>query len=121
MQSKKTERRNHPRRRGFQTQETLSLRAGERELKARVRDVADGGVGVEFPMQLPAGTVVTITGTLMAGVGQRKLKDQLARIVSCVAIADGNYLVGLAFIDRAESKPVALENPPERDYYEVLQ
>jgi len=82
------------------------------EVRARIADMSDDGLGLSLPFKLREDDVVIIKG-LAGAAGPVK-----ARVVHCSARAEG-YHAGLAYEERRESGGELEETVP--DYYEILQ
>jgi hypothetical protein len=92
--------------------ENVPGRSGE--VRARVIDVAETGIGIEMPFWLREGELVGVKGPASLGLnGKGK-----ARVVHCVSVADG-YRAGLLFEERKENVEKPSDSIP--DYYEILQ
>jgi curved DNA-binding protein CbpA len=82
------------------------------EVRARIADVSDDGLGVVLPFKLREEDVIVIKG-LPGTAGQVK-----ARVVHCSSTSEG-YHAGLAYEEKRESAGELDETVP--DYYEILQ
>ena len=82
------------------------------EVRARIADISDDGLGLVLPFKLRQDEVIIIKG-LPATAGPVK-----ARVVHCSSVPEG-YLAGLAYEEKRESAGELEETVP--DYYEILQ
>jgi len=82
------------------------------EVRARIADMSDDGLGVVLPFKLREEDVIVIKG-LPGTAGQVK-----ARVVHCSSTSEG-YQAGLAYEEKRESAGELDETVP--DYYEILQ
>lgn len=123
MQTTVTERRKTPRRQRFLSQEPIRIRIAEngfvREFYAQVKDISDGGLGVECTLPFDIGSSVAVTGVLVLGLSHKKLEAASARVISCKP-SDTGYLVGLEFVP-AGSRPEQQLPSGAPDYYDLLQ
>ena len=84
------------------------------EVRAKVVDMSDTGVGVELAFWLRENDVVIVNGLGLATNGKTK-----ARVVRCASVDDG-YRAGLTFEEKNEGTSVqSTDGVP--DYYEILQ
>ena len=88
-----------------------------------VRDLNDGGIGIEVPVPLRIGSTVSVTGVIVRGKSREKLDAALAKVVYCNKHSDSVFTVGLQFTsgkgsDRQRPTPFEVA---ESDYYDVLQ
>jgi len=82
------------------------------DVRARIADMSDDGLGLILPFKLREDEIVVIIG-LPGTAGKVK-----ARVVHCGSVAEG-YRAGLAYEERRESAGELEETVP--DYYEILQ
>lgn len=121
--SQMSERRKKPRQKALRGTEPMWVmlqnvpgRSGE--VRARVVDMSDTGVGVELPFWLREDEIVVIKGLAGHGPSHGTVK---ARVVRCSSIADG-YSAGLRFEEAYASHEAGNESADALpDYYELLQ
>ena len=82
------------------------------EVRARIADMSDDGLGLILPFKLREDEIIVIKG-LVGTAGNIK-----ARVVHCGSVAEG-YHAGLAYEEKRESAGELEETVP--DYYEILQ
>ncbi|HTS46975.1 MAG TPA: DnaJ domain-containing protein [Bryobacteraceae bacterium] len=82
------------------------------EVRARIADTSDDGLGLILPFKLREDEIIVIKG-LAGTAGNIK-----ARVVHCGPVAEG-YHAGLAYEEKRESAGELEETVP--DYYEILQ
>ena len=125
-----TERRRSPRRKSFQCQEAISVRleGGDPESRpfaATVKDVSDSGLGIEAPFPLKAGSLVSITGVIIAGLSRKKLEAAPARVTYSKPSGETCHWIGLEFINARENsgqqRSTAAPDVSEPDHYDTLQ
>jgi curved DNA-binding protein len=94
------------------TLENVPGRSGD--VRARIADVSDGGIGLILPFKLRENEVMVIRGLpgVAAATGIK------ARVAHCTSIPEG-YHAGLSYEDKRESAGELDETVP--DYYEILQ
>src|SRR5947209_3536367 len=111
MQASTAERRRHPRRKAFLSQEPLivsvNINGMLQELSVRVVDASNEGLGAQARVPLPTGTTVTLSGSLLVGISQRKLLARPATVVRCTKVSDTSYVIGLVFADSSGAPPSA--------------
>jgi hypothetical protein len=124
--SQASERRSKPRRKTSQGSEPVWVilqnvpgRSGE--VRAKVIDMSDMGLGIELPFWLRENEVVVVKG--LAGQGSSNGTAK-ARVVRCASAVDG-YHAGLVFEDlhahTHSDDPVEQAADGFLDYYEILQ
>jgi hypothetical protein len=124
--SQASERRSKPRRKTSQGAEPVWVilqnvpgRSGE--VRAKVIDMSDMGLGIELPFWLRENEVVVVKG--LAGQGSSNGTAK-ARVVRCASAVDG-YHAGLVFEDlhahTHSDDPVEQAADGFLDYYEILQ
>ena len=87
------------------------------EVRARVVDISDSGLGVELPFWLREGEVVVIKGLGGHGSSHGEIN---ARVVRCSSLA-GGYSAGLMFEEPHSHEPSNETVDEVPDYYELLQ
>ena len=102
----------------------LKISAPERSgastpVPARLLDSGDGGIGIEVPKALPAGSWVTVTGEIGEGAAQHSLKAARARVSWCTTGSNGSFRVGLTFENPSAVGPEG--EPSQADHYDTLQ
>ena len=85
------------------------------DVRARVADVSDQGVGLILPFKLRENDVIVVKGLPGTSGSAGKVK---VRVVHCTAIPEG-YHAGLTYEEKRESAGELEETVP--DYYELLQ
>ena len=85
------------------------------DVRARVADMSDEGVGVILPFKLRDGDVIVVKGLPGTSSSAGKVK---VRVVHCTSIPEG-YHAGLTYEEKRESAGELEETVP--DYYEILQ
>ena len=85
------------------------------EVRARVADMSDEGLGLILPFKLRENEVVVIKGLPGTSATGGKVK---VRVVHCSSIPEG-YHAGLTYEEKRESAGELEETVP--DYYEILQ
>jgi hypothetical protein len=93
----------------------LNVPGATGEVKAKVLDLADIGMGVETDLELQVNAVIIVHGRLGNDGAISKAR---ARVVRCDAVA-GGFRAGLAFESGPGQNGKAGEAVP--DYYEILQ
>jgi hypothetical protein len=89
-----------------------------------ISDINEGGIAIDVPAPLRAGSIVSVTGVLVTGTSRQKLDAARARVVYCNKHGDSSYRVGLHFAETGASSDERRPTPfevPESDYYDVLQ
>jgi hypothetical protein len=119
--SQVSERRRKPRQRNAASLEPswvtlLNVPGASAEVRAKVVDVSELGIGVETTVELPENQVIGVHG--LPGRGPLE-GDLRARVVRCSSDSNGGYRAGLNYEDGGgpSAKPAAAVP----DYYEVLQ
>src|SRR5579871_2242430 len=97
------------------TLENVPGRSGE--VKAKIIDVSEGGLGIRLPFWLRDNDVILIKGLAGASSSTAKVK---ARVVRCAAAADGSYLAGVTYEDGYQP-PLQKDTESPADHYELLQ
>jgi curved DNA-binding protein CbpA len=85
------------------------------EVRARVADMSDEGLGVVLPFKLRENDVIVVKGLPGTSATAGKIK---VRVVHCTSIGEG-YHAGLTYEEKRESAGELEETVP--DYYEILQ
>ena len=85
------------------------------EVRARVADMSDEGVGVVLPFKLRENEVIIVKGLPGTSATGGKVK---VRVVHCSNVPEG-YHAGLTYEEKRESAGELEETVP--DYYEILQ
>jgi hypothetical protein len=104
----------------------LSLPEGRTELLAgRIVDLTEFGVGIETPVPLNVGALVTISSQFFAIGNSARIKRK-ARVIHCRLQPGGLYRNGFGFEEQegasdARIPSAATPNGSLPDYYEVLQ
>lgn len=87
-----------------------------------MKDVSDGGLGIESDSPLESGSVVLITGIIAKGLSQKRLDRALAKVIRCKAVNGTHYSIGLAFAPEADDPSPHSPAPDGKpDYYDILQ
>lgn len=93
----------------------LNVPGSTGEIRAKVVDVSDAGIGIEMPFALKENTFIVVQG-LPGGPGVNgKIR---ARVARCHPATDG-FQAGLAYEEARQQQQTSDEAIP--DYYEVLQ
>jgi hypothetical protein len=87
------------------------------EVRAKVVDLSETGVGIELSFWLREKELVVVNG--LSGIANSNGKVR-ARVVSCQATSDG-YRAGLAYEEGHEPKKKAVMDEALPEYYELLQ
>ena len=85
------------------------------DVRARVLDVSEAGIGVELPFWLREDDVVTVSGSGLPTRGKTK-----ARVVRCSS-TDAGYRAGLTFEESKGPHATTAESDGVPDYYDILQ
>jgi hypothetical protein len=88
------------------------------ELRVKVVDAGETGLGVEMPEAIAENTIVLVKGEAGGSLPTGKVR---ARVVRCTALPGGGYQAGLAYERGRESDRKAEAVDPVADYYEVMQ
>ncbi len=118
--SQASERRRKPRQQVLKGTETLwvtlhNVPGSDGEVRAKVLDVSDVGIGVEMPYALQENAFIIVQGLPGANGPNGKIR---ARVVRCQSTNDG-FRAGLAYDETRAREAASDEEIP--DYYEILQ
>ena len=119
--SQASERRRKPRQKALRGTEPLwvtlhSVPGADGEVRAKVIDVSDNGIGVELACAIQENAFIVVQGLPGASSGPSGRIG--ARVVRCVATSEG-FHAGLTYEEKRERSAQSDESIP--DYYEVLQ
>jgi hypothetical protein len=97
---------------------------GSSELPAKLLDLNDEGVSIEFSALLAPGLRVEISGEIRSGAGPYRLRKKCL-VCRCSAVENGKYIVGLSFEPALGENGGSTAAPgaatASSDHYEILQ
>jgi len=101
----------------------VQMPGATRPLVALIRDVNEGGIGIDVPVALRVGSTVNVTGVIVMENTRRKLESAAAKVVYCNKHDEASFTVGLEFQAAGQNSnhhQAAFEHV-DVDYYDVLQ
>lgn len=115
-----SDKRKIPRRKSLHSQGEVILRpeGGGTELRAKLLNISDTGMGVELAGPLVIGSFLTILGELQNMLGRAPIQKR-ARVCWCCAVPP-KYHVGIKFDDVTNQTPIG-DSGELLDYYDVMQ
>jgi len=88
------------------------------DVRAKVTDTSDVGIGIHLPFFLRTDETVLVHGLAGSTAANGKVK---ARVVRCDQASDGGYDAGLSFENTHEAPPIKKPTDLQEDFYELLQ